>query len=344
MNTTKANAPPEVMRAWECRHYGGPEALSMAIRALPTPGPKQLLLRMDACTVESADARIRAMRLPRGFGLIGRLVFGWRRPRQPVLGSVVTGTVAAVGERVRVWAEGDVVVAATGSRLGAHAEWVLLDEHLAMVRRPSTVTAEHAVSVVFGGMTALYFLDHARAAAGESLLVIGATGSVGSALVQLARARGLNVEGMSSAPNLALARELGADPAYDYRLRPVPSLAPAQYDIIADTCAASSFAECLPLLASRGRYLGIAADLAAMLALPRRGRKPISGTAPDSAKLLQAVMDLAEARVLRPLIDSVFSFDAMPTAHARVDSGRKHGSVVVTSIGTSNALFEQSGE
>jgi len=320
---------PGRMRAWACLRYGGPDVLSMASRPMPSPGPRQLLVRMQACTVESADARIRALRFPRGFGLMGRLAFGWRRPRQPVLGQVVAGTVVAVGEQVLDWAAGDQVVVATGMRLGGHAEWVLLDPRAAVVRRPASVTVEHAVSVVFGGMTALYFLERAKAAAGERLLVIGATGSVGSALVQLARHRGLDVEGMCSAGNLALARELGADPVHDYRLRPLPSLPPEHYDIIADTCGASSFAACLPLLAERGRYLGIAADLPAMLARPRRGRRAICGTAPDSVQQLQEVIHLAEAGVLQPTVDSVFDFDELPAAHARVDSGGKRGCVVV---------------
>ena len=320
------------MRSWKCYQDGARESLRLVSGSIPIPRPKQILLHVAATTVESADARIRALRLPREFGAVCRLAFGWRRPPQPVLGSIVAGTIAAVGSGVRGWVEGDCIVAAAGPRFGAHAEWLLLGPGQSVVRRPATVTVEHALSVAFGGIAALYFLERARAATGERILVIGATGSVGGALVQLARAQGLEVEGMSSGANLQLASELGAHLLHDYRLRPLHTLTPAGYDIVADTASASSFVECLPLLAERGRFLGIASELPAMLAHPVCGRSAVYGAAPDSVEYLQKAVDLAEAGVLRPTIDSVFGFEDLPLAHARVDSGQKRGCVLVSCL------------
>lgn len=322
-------SPPGHARAWACRRYGSPDVLALVERPLPRLRAGQLLVQVSACTVESADVRIRTMAMPRGMGLIGKLVFGWKAPRRPVLGSILAGTVRAVGKGVDAWAVGDAIVAATGMAMGAHADWVVLDARRAIVRRPARLAPAEAVSVVFGGLAAQHFLDRAQARAGERILVLGATGSVGAAIVQLARHRGLRVTGMSSRSNMALARSLGARRVIDYRAQPLHTLDAPCADLIADTCGATRFTECLPLLTPGGRYLAIAADLAGMLAPGRQGRRRISGTAPDSMEALGRVMALAEAGVLRPLIDARFGFEALPEAHARAGSGRKRGCVVV---------------
>ncbi len=317
------------MQAWECHAYGSPDVLALVKRPVSMPGAKQVLVRVEATTVETGDVRIRAQNMPRGLALIGRLVFGWRRPRRPVLGNVLSGTVVALGSGEQRWSEGDCVVATLGAKGGAHAQWVVLDEGQAVVRRPAALTAEQAVAVVFGGLTAQYFLDRSAVQAGEQVVVIGATGSVGSALVQLAHARGAVVTALASIANLALARELGATNALDYRQHPPASLGAAQFDVVADTCAASSFAECLPLLRDGGRYLNIAGDLPSMLARSRQGRRSVSGTGSETAHALERVMELAASGVLKPVIDSVWPFADLPAAHALADSGHKRGCVVV---------------
>lgn len=232
---------------------------------------------------------------------MGRLVFGWRRPRQPVLGNVLAGTVVALGSGVRRWSQGDRIVATLSARGGAHAQWAVLGERRALVRRPASLTAEQAVAVVFGGLTAQYFLDRCAVQAGEHTAVIGATGSIGSALVQLAHARGAVVTALASLANLPLARELGATHVLDCRQHPPASLGAARFDIVADTCAASSFAECLPLLRGGGRYLNIAGDLPSMLIRGRQGRRSISGTGSETAQALERIIDLAASGVLKPV-------------------------------------------
>lgn len=323
---------PTHMQAWECRAYGGPEVLVLAERPMPIPGTKQVLVRVEATTVETGDVRIRAQDMPRGLGLIGRLVFGWSQPRQAVLGSVLAGTVVAVGAGVQRWSPGDRVVATTGAKGGAHAAWALLGEGQAVAHRPEMLTAEDAVAVVFGGLTAQYFLDRSAVQAGEHVLVIGATGSVGSALVQLAHARGAVVTALGSQANLSLARELGAAYTLDYRQHPTAGLGAARFDIVADTCAASSFAECLPLLRAGGRYLNIAGDLPSMLIRARHGRRSISGTGSETAQGLERVLELAARGVLKPVVDSTWPFAKLPAAHARAGTGHKRGCVVVHNV------------
>jgi NADPH:quinone reductase-like Zn-dependent oxidoreductase len=340
-STPGASALPRHRQAWVCRAYGGPEHLALVQQPLAPPGRRQLLVQVDATTVESADVRIRSLTLPRGYGLVGRLVFGWRRPRQPVLGAVLAGTVVAVGPDVPGWAVGDAIVATTGAGGGAHASLALVCTGRPIVRRPPGLSAAQAVAVVFGGHTALHFLDRAALQPGAQLLVIGATGAVGSALVQLAHARGATVTALASAANLALARQLGARQALDYRQHSLASLGSGtggdtdagtdggRFDTVADTCAASSFGACLPLLRPGGRYLNIAGDLPSLLAPPRRGRRSIGGPAAESTALLQRVLDLAAAGSLVPVIDSTWPFADLPAAHARAGSGHKRGSVVV---------------
>jgi NADPH:quinone reductase-like Zn-dependent oxidoreductase len=317
------------MLAWVCRDYGGPGVVALAHRPVPTPGPHQLLVQVETTTVESGDARIRSRQIPRGFGLVFRLILGWRRPRQGVLGSVVVGTVVAVGPGVRRWAPGDRIVATTGMAGGAHAQFTLLSDKRAIVHCPPALTPVQAAAVVFGGLAAQFFLDRAEVQPGEQVLVIGATGSVGGALVQLAKARGAVVTALCSAANLPRARALGAAHALDYRAHPPSSLHPLGFDVVADSCAASSFGACLPLLRLGGRYLNIAGDLPSMLVRPRQGRRSISGTAAESTQDLQRVLDLAAQGVLVPMIDSVWSFTEPAAAHARAGSGHKSGCVVV---------------
>ena len=156
-----------------------------------------------------------------------------------------------------------------------------------------------------------------------------ALGAVGSALVQLAHARGVTVTALASAANLDLARQLGASTALDYRQHPLSGLGVGRFDAVADTCAATSFRTCLPLLRTGGRYLNIAGDLPSLLARPRQGRRSIGGPAGESTQALQQVLDLAAHGTLAPVIDSTWPFAELPAAHARAGSGHKRGSVVV---------------
>ena len=304
---------------------------------LPRHGPRQLLVRVEATTVDSGDGRIRSQRLPRGFGLLDRLVVGWRRPRQPLLGSVLAGTVAAVDAGVAVWRPGDAIVAATSMGGDGHAQWALLASHRAIVRRPEALSAVEAASLVFGGLTAAHFLDRAAVKPGERLLVIGATGAVGSALLQQARARGLVVTALASAPHLALAHDLGAAEALDCRVHPADTLGDGRFDVVADTCVASFCPLPAPAAAGGGRFLAIAAGLPAMLALPRQGWRSISGSGRETIEAQQRLMDLAMRSDIVPLIDSIWPFEQLPAAHARVGSGHKRGSVVVQVTPTDGA-------
>lgn len=318
---------PKTMRAWCARDYGGPEVLELRDLPLRPPGPGEVLVRVEATTVSSADRRIRALDVPRGMGPILRMVFGITRPRNPVLGAEFTGIVAAVGAEVARFREGDAVIAFPGARMGGHAEFARMPAKGRLVPRPASMPLETAAALAFGGSTARHFLRRTALRAGERVLVIGASGTVGSALVQLALLAGARVTGMTSGPNLALVAALGADPR-DYQAAPLPPSGEA-WDVIADPAGALDWARAQALLAEGGRYLAINAGLGAMLARHRGSRQIFAGPAEERLDDLEALAGLADTGAFRPLIDGILPFTALPEAHARADSGRKRGSVVV---------------
>jgi len=319
---------PSTMLAWVVTAYGGPEHLALRSMPLPAVGANDVLIRVEATTVSSGDRRMRALDLPAGMGLLGRLAIGLSGPRRPVLGTELTGVVAAVGGKVTRFRVGDAVIAHPGARTGAHAAFCRLREAAAIVPRPASMSLETAAALGFGGLTAMDYLRRAGLKAGERVLVIGASGAVGSALVQLAAHQGAIVSGVSSAANLDLVRRLGAVEAIDYALRDV-SAEQGGWDIVADAVGALDFGRALPMLAEGGRYLAIAGGLGDMLARPKRGRRCIAGPAAERPDDLAALAAMAEAGSFAPVIDGVLPFDRLPEAHARADTGRKRGSIVV---------------
>lgn len=329
--TTSAKAAsslPLVVRTWIVSRYGGPQGLQLVERPVPTLGPRDLLIRVEATTVNSGDRRIRAFDLPRGMGLIGRLALGVTGPRQPVLGTELTGIVVAIGANVTRFRVGDPVIAFTGLRMGAHADHVRVAETSLIAHRPDNMSTDTAAALAFGGTTALDFLRRAGLEAGESVLVIGAAGTVGSAFVQLASLQGGRVTAVASRAQADCVQRLGASTVIDRTREPLDRIK-ARFDIIADTVGALTFARARPLLARKGRYLAIAGDLGDLLALPRDGKRSIAGPAAERADDFAHLVALAADRAFIPLIDSHFPFEDLPAAHARADTGHKHGSVVV---------------
>lgn len=318
------------MKAWVAQRYGGPEVLALQQRPCPTPGPREVLVRVQAASVSSADVRIRTQNLPRGFGILGRLAFGLSRPRQPVLGTDVAGTVVAVGSQVQGFLPGEAVIGVAGVRMGCHAQYCVLPIHRPLVHKPAHLSFEHAATLPFGGMAALHFLDKAGVRAGDAVLVIGASGAVGSAMVQLARYRGALVTAVCSGTNAALVRSLGAHAVIDYTQQDFTRTAAQRWDVIADTVGASSFAACLARLNERGRYLSVAGSLLEVLPRRRGTRRSIGGPAKERAQDLQSLVDLCNRGALQPVLDRTYAFADLPAAHAYVEAGHKRGAVVVT--------------
>jgi len=321
------------MRAAVCRGYGPPDVVEVRHVPMATAGPDDVLIRVVATSVSSGDARIRGSNFPPGFGVLARMFLGITRPRQPVLGTEVAGVVDAVGQAVTRFKPGDRVFAFSGIGMGCHAEFKVMRETGPIQLMPAGASFEDAAVLSFGGTTALYFLrDVAKVKAGERVLINGASGAVGTAAVQLARHFGAHVTGICSAANADLVRSIGADDVIDYRAENFAARGEA-WDVILDTVGSLSFAQCRPVLRPHGRLLLIAAGLGALLKAPLQSRlsglKITGGTAPERLEDLAELKRLYELGAYRPVIDRCFPLERIADAHARVDTGRKAGNVVV---------------
>lgn len=326
------------MKIAACTRFGPPSVIKFQTAPDPTPGPNDLIIRVHATTVTSADARIRAMRMPSPtFTLIGHLAFGFRSPRNPVLGSELAGIIERVGPKVSTCAPGDRVLAFTGARLGAHAELVRVAASSAVVKIPESLSFEHAAALPFGFTTALYHLrDLARFAAGQRITIIGAAGAVGTAAVQLARLQGCTVTAVCRASNHALVRSLGAHEAIDYTREDWTTSA-HRPDVIFDTVGVVPWRTARAALAPAGIFLQAVItlrDLIPMLLTARNRVKPRfkAGIAPERADDLRHIINLAHDQKIQPVIGHRFTFDELADAHALVDSGRKVGTAVVSMI------------
>lgn len=326
------------MHAAVYRKYGPPEVVQIEEVSEPLAKDTAVLVEVRCTSVTSADSRLRSMRMPSpAFGVLARLALGVFRPRRQILGTELSGVVRAVGRQVTTFQAGDEVVAFLGAQLGAHAELVAVDESAAIVRKPASLTFADAASLPFGGTTALYFLrDLAKLKSGQTLLVIGASGAVGSAAVQIARHLGATVTGVCSTRNVETVRTLGAAEVIDYTQRDFAH-GSTRYDVIFDTCGATTFAACRPLLTAGGLFLPAVLTMTEVRQLLwtrlTGGKRLVSGVAPERKADLQTLMDLAVAGRLRPIVDSEYAFTDIAAAHRRVDTGRKVGSVIVSMPG-----------
>ena len=313
------------MKAVVVERYGPPEVAVVAEEPLPEPGLGEVLVRVDAAAVTSGDARMRAASFPPGFGFLARLGIGIRGPRRRVLGVAFSGRVERASSDVAEFSPGDEVAGMTGARLGAHAEYVVVPSSR-LAPKPRSVSPEDAAGILFGGSTALWFLrDRAHVRPGDRVLVNGASGSVGSAAVQLARHFGASVTAVTSAANTQLVLGLGAERAIDYRETPVAAI-PDRFDVVFDAVGNLSRAEGLPLLAPGGRLILAVAGLADT-AIPHRG--VITGTAPERAEDFELLLGLLASGGLRATTRALDGLESVAAAYRLIDSGRKVGNLVV---------------
>ena len=321
------------MRAVVYRRYGGPEVVELADVPKPVPRDNEVLVRIHATTVTSGDWRVRTLCVPTGLGLVARLAFGFTGPRQPIMGSEMAGTIEAVGKDVTRFRVGDEVFGFPGGSMGCHAQYRTMPEDGRLARKPTNLSFEEAASLPFGASTSLHFLRKAGIRPGDKVLVIGASGGVGTAMVQLAKHFGAEVTGVTSTKNLALVTSLGADRVIDYTKHDFTTRGET-YDIVVDTVGGTSFARCRPVLRDKGRLLAVAAGMPEMLAAlwsPLTGsRRVIAGPAAERVEDLPEMAALAEGGALKPVIDRRYEFEQMAEAHAYVETGRKRGSVVVS--------------
>jgi NADPH:quinone reductase-like Zn-dependent oxidoreductase len=313
------------MRAAVYTRYGPPEVVS--VREVDPPALKadDVLVRVHAAAVTAADSRIRAARFPRGFAPFARLAFGVRRPRRHILGSCVSGVVEAVGRDVTAFGVGDEVCGMAGTRMGGHAELVSVSAGR-LVAKPEAVSHAAAAGVLFGGTTAWDYL-HTKSTVrqGDRVLVIGASGAVGSNALQLAAIAGADVTAVTSGRNADLVRSLGASEVIDYTATDITGT-PERYDLVVDTVGTLTGASGRRLLAPNGVLLLVAADLPQNI----RARGNVrAGVAAERPADMAALLDLVADGSLRVVLDEVLDLDEIAEAHRRADSGHKVGNVVV---------------
>ena len=313
------------MRAAVVDRYGPPEQVRITELPTPQPRPGQILLRVEAAAVTSGDARMRAGRFPPGFGLPARLAIGLRGPRASILGVAVSGRVESVGSGATGFAVGDDVAGRPGMRLGGHAEFVAVPAP-AFAPKPLAVSHADAAGALFGGSTALYFLrDRAGAGPGQRVLVNGASGSVGSAAVQLAAHFGAEVTAVTSSRNRELTTRLGAQHHVDYARTPAAELS-EKYDVVFDAVGNLSRADGLRLLAPDGSLILAVASLLDMI---RARGQVIAGTAPERAADAALLLDLVASGRFDPVVEALGGLETLSDAYRRIDSGRKVGNLVI---------------
>jgi NADPH:quinone reductase-like Zn-dependent oxidoreductase len=313
--------------------YGPPDVLRIEEVATPIPKDNEVLIRIHAAAVTSTDVNLR------GGDKLMRLVFGLRRPRRPILGTEFAGEIAAVGKDVTRFKAGDQIFAATGSGFGAYAEYICLPEDGALAPKPANATYAEAAAICEGGMTALPFLrDKGNIQRGQRVLINGASGAVGNAAVQLAKAFGADVTGVTSTANVDLVKSLGADTVVDYTREDFTRNG-RTYDIIFDAVGKSSFARCKDSLAPGGVYLATVPSLALYAHVLRtakssgkKAKVAATGLRPpaEKARDLLVLKELTETGKFKPVIDRSYPMDQIAEAHRHVATGHKKGHVVVT--------------
>lgn len=303
------------MKAVVCTRYGPPEVLRLEERATPVPRKNEVRIRILATAVTSSDCYVRGLNLSPAYRLMARLALGWKAPRQPVLGMVLSGEVDSVGPDARSFDVGQPVFGFNRHRFGTYAQYVCWPEDGLLATRPANLTDEEAAAIPYGGLLALSFLRKADVREGQRVLIYGASGAVGTSAVQLARHFGAEVTGVCSTANVDLVASLGATTVIDYTAGDFTDGA-ARYDLIFDAVGKRKSAAALrrfrQVLAPGGA--GVSVD---------DGRPKLL------REDLVLLGELATTGEIRPVIDRTFALDDIVEAHRYVDGGHKRGNVVV---------------
>lgn len=336
------------MKAIVYDRYGPPEVLRLAEIEVPTPKPNELLIKVHASSIGFGDLMVRRFgevsprefNMPLPMWLMGRMSFGFRKPKYGRLGHEFAGEVAAVGDEVDQFAPGDRVFGFLGDQMGADAEYAVITADGAVTSMPSNMSYEEAAVVPYGAFIALNLLRKASVRPGQKVLIVGASGGIGSAALQLAKHYSAEVTGVCGTQRMDFVRALGADHVIDYTAEDFTQNGQT-YDLIFDVLGRSSFSQCKDSLTADGTYFLSSfksRDLLDMLwtaiaarrpGRPHRKRVICALAIPERMEDLAEVRRLAEAGVLKAVIDRSFRLDQVAEAHRYVEAGRKRGHVAI---------------
>ncbi|MCA0446124.1 MAG: NAD(P)-dependent alcohol dehydrogenase [Bacteroidetes bacterium] len=301
------------MKAVICTQYGTPEVLQIQEVSKPLPKDNQILVKIVAAAVNSGDVRVRSLDVKGFEKVIMRLVLGISKPRKPILGTVFSGVVETVGNNVSRFKAGDKVFGMTGFNFGTHAEYIAVNQNATVMEMPENATYEEAAAIIFGGQTAIHFLEKAKIAEklNPKILIIGATGSVGTAAIQIAKYYKADITAVCSSEGYKLVNELGVTNVILYDKEDFTKQT-EKFDIIFDAVGTSNRKQCGNLLTENGIYTSVS-----------------SGYASETIQQLQLLKELFEKEEFKAVIDRTFQMDEIIKAHQYVDTGRKKGNVVL---------------
>jgi NADPH:quinone reductase-like Zn-dependent oxidoreductase len=302
-----------IMRAVIYSRYGPPEVLQLAEVPKPVPKDNEILVGVRATTVTKGDSRMRSFTVPRAQWLFARLYLGITGPKRQILGMELAGDVERVGKAVTRFKTGDPVFGSTfGTNFGGYADYKCLPENGVVALKPPNLTYEEAAALPGGGMTALRVVRHGKVRKGQSVLIYGASGAVGTYAVQLAGHYGAAVTGVCSTRNLELVQSLGAVKVIDYTLEDFTQRGEI-YDVVVDAVGMLPPEQVKRALTPSGIYVNV-------------------HTVPGNESLNDLVFlkELAEAGIIKPVIDRCYPLEQIVEAHRYVDQGHKRGNVAIT--------------
>ncbi|MEH7453012.1 NAD(P)-dependent alcohol dehydrogenase [Gottfriedia acidiceleris] len=328
------------MKAIICTKYGPPEVLQITEVEKPKIKDDEVLIKIHATTVTAGDVKLRSSDFPYMYWLLSRLMFGLTKPKNQIPGCELAGEIVTVGKNVRNFKTGDQVFGYSGFTFGANAEYISLHEEGVLAKKPINMSFEQAAAVPVGALTALHFLRRSIIQNGQKVLIYGASGSVGTYAIQLAKYFGTEVTALCSTSNLELVRALGAIEVIDYTNEDLAK-SKKTFDIIFDTVGKSSFSNCKRLLNKDGVYLisavwKLSVYFQAIWSNLISNKKAILGVANMNNEDLNYIKALIEADKLKAVIDRHYPLDQIVEAHRYVEKGHKKGNVVINIRGISD--------
>ena len=321
-----------MMKVIICTKYGPPEVLQMREVEKPSPKDDEVLIKIHATAVTVGDTRIRGFSVPLTFWIPARIALGIWKPKKDILGSVFAGEIVIIGKEVKQFIKGNKIFASSSHNLGAYSEYLCIAESGCVAIKPVHLTYEEAAAIPWGGLAALYFLRKANIRKGRRVLIYGASGSLGTSAVQLAKYFGAEVIGVCSTSNINLVKQLGADKVIDYTKEDFTKNSET-YDVIFDTVGKNSISKGVTSLKKNGVYLHSVATPFVNILMKWfsiiSGKKLFGGTLIPKAEDLIYLKGLVELGHLKPVIDRCYSMGEIVEAHRYVDKGHKKGNVVI---------------